>query len=240
MASGLVICIAHLEPPNFQSYLIPNVPGDLPNFVMNGHRVPGACRASIGQQMGSGHATGDHGVDSMPSEADQVRERFIAERDYIQQYVHFVQKAAEIPDYLVGEINERLSVHGLPELPARKEDRVEEVYSPGEMEALIKTMASIESSVEQKIEQLDEEHAALLQKKFENDRQDQLVGEWTDWFANHLAYDPDPRDVEGSLKYAKNQAPESEDADDGITPKILEEIIEEGCRRAVLYANCAN
>ena len=171
----------------------------------------------------------------MPHEANYVRDRFIAERGFIEQYVHFVQQAAQIPDHLVGEINERLSVHGLPELPARKDDRDEEIYSPGEMEALIKAIASIEPAVEQKLDELNKKHDAFLAKEFGEEQRDKLANEWTGWFEDHIAFDPGPEDVEESLKYAKYNAPENEGDEDDISRGELEEIIEEGCRRALEY-----
>jgi hypothetical protein len=64
----------------------------------------------------------------MPSDAEEVRDRFFAERDYIQRYIDFVLNAADIPDHVIGEINERLQYHGLASLPARTDDRLEHPF----------------------------------------------------------------------------------------------------------------
>jgi hypothetical protein len=168
----------------------------------------------------------------MPSDADQVRHRFIAERDYIQQYIDFVSNAADIPNHVIREINETLNSHGLSQLPDRKSERLEDYYSPTELEALVTAINILTPTITATATRLSGALPKFTPRDFSTARQTQLLSEWETWMMQHLSDNPLPKEIAGIKKYAINQAPEAEDDDDEITPDILRQIIEEAVRVA--------
>jgi len=167
----------------------------------------------------------------MASDAEQIRDRFLAERNYIQQYVDFVFNASDIPDHVIRDINQTLQSHGLAELPDRPGDRLEFYYSAAELESLISAMTAVRPAIQETAALLKREAPISQQREFDDPHEAQLLSEWEGWMIQHLPDIPAPNDVAEIVNYAFTQAEQQTDME--ILPETLREIIAEAAHVAV-------
>lgn len=165
----------------------------------------------------------------MPSEADHIRERFATELDYIEQFLNFMIRATDIPDGVIRDINRTLNTHEIEGLPERAKERLEDVYSEAELEALLEAMPVIAPKIELRIDTLQRGLPAFNQIDFRSAEEEQLFNEWTQWMIVHLSENPSAAEIVAMNKYAFNQA--GEQAMDSDVPLQVQKIIIEAASR---------